>query len=241
MKTIFVTGTDTNVGKSVVTALALAHLTRMGAKVKALKPFCSGERTDALLLWELQERTLSLDEVNPFYFDRPVSPWTAARANGREITMGDTIKAILPHTLSDGYLLIEGAGGLMSPLGERFHAGDLIAELRGQVILVAANRLGVINHTLLTLEALEKRQLPVAALVLNDLSPAEPVMDSNEQDLRILLPDLQTIRIPFIEQYTPDAERIRIEALRHERTLARLLIEQGKKNPPDTVAEGTFP
>jgi dethiobiotin synthetase len=172
---LFITGTDTGVGKTLLTALLLCYLRGRGTRALALKPFCSGSRGDAELLHRLQEGDLSLDEVNPFYFAEPVAPLVSARRHKNHVPIEkvvqhiDSMLARLDRGLSSpsnpktrvserraqNYLLIEGSGGLLVPLGEGYAVLDLIIRLRCQVLVVSRNRLGTINHTLLTLRALE--------------------------------------------------------------------------------------
>jgi dethiobiotin synthetase len=195
---IVVTGTDTGVGKTAVTALCIAHLQGKGLRVRGLKPFCSGERTDALLLWELQDRALPLEAVNPFYFAQPVSPWTAARASGREIKRSEALAAIGSHAGQNDVLVVEGAGGLLAPLGELFDVTDLIEELNAEVIVVAANRLGVINHTLLTFEALRARGVRHPRLAVNNANFPDESSRTNLADLHRLLSSHTIVEIPFL-------------------------------------------
>ena len=93
-KIIFITGTDTGVGKTVLTALLLRHLRRSGRAAFAMKPFTCGSRSDAKLLHALQNRELTLNEINPFYFREPVAPLVAAHKQGRDITLRDTLANI---------------------------------------------------------------------------------------------------------------------------------------------------
>jgi dethiobiotin synthetase len=198
---IFITGTDTGVGKTVFTALLLAALhQRKNVDALAIKLFCSGDRDDALLLSATQRHTLSIDEVNPFYFAQPLAPFVAAELEGSFVVKKAALAAIerviekLNEVASAGakhrYLLIEGAGGLMAPLGLRsagcgngkkptpdapFTALDLMRDLKCSSVVVAPNRLGMINHTLLTLSALRSEKIPVAAVVVSEIKgPAQP-------------------------------------------------------------------
>jgi dethiobiotin synthetase len=174
-KILFVTGTDTGVGKTLLTGLLLCHLRAQGARAVAMKPFCSGGRADAELLQRLQADELSLDEVNPFYFPEPVAPLISARKHKRRIPLESVVDHVqrVAARLADNapgwrelrqiknsklriknYLLIEGSGGLLVPLGEGYTVRDLIAQLGCDILVVCPNKLGTINHTLLTLNAL---------------------------------------------------------------------------------------
>jgi dethiobiotin synthase len=176
-KIVFITGTDTGVGKTLLTALLLRHLRARGARAVAIKPFCSGGRADAELLHELQDGELTLDEINPFYFPEPVAPLVSARKHhSRRISLQSVVQHIEAISARVGQapklstisvsetknsklrtqncLLIEGSGGLLVPLGEGYTVRDLIAALACDVIVVSRNQLGTINHTLLTAQAL---------------------------------------------------------------------------------------
>ncbi|HEX7860859.1 MAG TPA: dethiobiotin synthase [Verrucomicrobiae bacterium] len=235
-RAIFVTGTDTNVGKTVVTALLLAHTQAAGINVRALKPFSTGSAADETLLGSLQKASL---QVNFFHFADPVAPFSAARQAGTKITLNDVLQKIEDHRASCELLFIEGAGGLLTPLGEKFTAADLITELNAEVIIAAANRLGVLNHTSLTVEALHHRTAAALRVALVEQGPtADASRATNPEVLRELLPTVPMIRIPFFKNYQPTADFHREKAKSLQADLARIL---DKKNPPDTEAEGTFP
>jgi len=221
-RSIFVTGTDTDVGKTAVTALAAAHLAKTRINFRAVKPFCSGERTDALLLQALQEQSLSLQEVNPFYFPDPVSPWTAARRANNSVSLNQVLNYLRQQANACDLLLVEGAGGLFSPLGDRFNAADLIVNLQSEVIVVAANRLGVLNHTVLTIEALMRRNVVKIKIALVDLGATESAPSTNEEDLRLLLTDIPLLRIPFLPGYKAERRFIRTAAERLNDVLEKL-------------------
>jgi dethiobiotin synthetase len=153
-KILFVTGTDTGVGKTLVTASLLHHLRTGGTRALAIKPFCSGMQSDVRLLQSIQRAEISDQEANPFYFRLPLAPLIAARKVGRKISIDQVIERINRLEAKCDRLLVEGAGGLLSPLGWKFNAADLIARLRCDVCVVAANKLGVLNHVLLTVRAL---------------------------------------------------------------------------------------
>src|SRR5271165_6767216 len=145
---IFITGTDTGVGKTLLAGLLLHHLRQSGARALAMKPFCSGGLADVRLLQSLQPGELSDRVMNPFYFKQPVAPLVAA-ATRPAIRPGEVLKKIRLVATRCDCLIIEGSGGLLVPLGSGFTVADLIAGLDGRVVVVARNRLGTINHTLL--------------------------------------------------------------------------------------------
>jgi len=154
-KIIFITGTDTGVGKTVFTSLLLHHLRSSGVHALAMKPFCSGGRGDVRLLRAMQDGELSEDEINPFYFPEPIAPLVSARRHKRRISLADVVRRIKAKLARCECVLIEGSGGLLVPLGEKYFVSDLIRSLNCEVIIVSRNRLGTINHTLLTLSVLQ--------------------------------------------------------------------------------------
>src|SRR5205823_10390512 len=140
----------------------------------------TGSRADAEVLQKLQEGDLSMQQINPFYFPEPLAPMVAARKHSRQVPIEEVLNYIramqkrFPRSAAASVrslLLIEGAGGLLAPLGPRYTALEIIGKLRCKVIVVAANRLGTINHTLLTVRALQTPNPNRLTVVLSDHSP----------------------------------------------------------------------
>src|SRR5687768_12036724 len=205
-RTIFITGTDTSVGKTAVTAMLLAHAQGQGINVRALKPFSTGSGGDETLLASLQKSTL---RINFFNYPEPIAPWSAAKLRQEAVSMEAVLQPIQEHRESCEQLLVEGAGGLLTPLGEKFSAADLITELHAEAIVVAANRLGVLNHTLLTVEALRHRgvkRIRVALVELVGLAEADVSRKSNLADLTELLGTIPVIAIPNLENFRTEAD-----------------------------------
>jgi len=167
-----VTGTDTGVGKTVLTVLLVKFLRESGVNAAALKPICSGGRTDARKIFEAMNKALSLDEINPWHFHAAIAPLMAARAEKRKVKLSQVLAHVRALQRRFDILLIEGAGGLLSPLGEGFDSRDLIVALRATPIIVAQNKLGTMNQVLLTLEALPKNLRAKSRVVL--VSPEKP-------------------------------------------------------------------
>jgi dethiobiotin synthetase len=163
---IFITGTDTDVGKTVVAAACL-HRYRGQAKLRYWKPIQTGVELDddtatVRLLGECEEVEVFDRGVR---LPRPLSPHLAARLAGEEIELESTVGLIAAHRGAAGWV-VEGAGGVLAPINDRQLMIDLIASLALPAMIVARSGLGTINHTLLTLEALRRRSLRIAGVVM---------------------------------------------------------------------------
>ena len=216
----FITGTDTDVGKTTVAA-GLLHAARLrGLSTAVAKPVASGcARTpqglrngDALAL--LGECSLALDyaEVNPFAFEPAIAPHLAAREVGVDLS----VAALLPpvrQVLARGadFSLVEGAGGWRVPLAGRESLSDLAVALRLPVILVVGVRLGCINHALLTAEAIARDGLTLAGWVANVLDPATSRLEENLATLSERLPAPCLGRVPRLPAATPAAVGAHLE------------------------------
>jgi dethiobiotin synthetase len=166
MKPLFVTGTDTDVGKTVFASLLVRYQRMAGTNVAALKPICSGGRDDARALEAALGGALALEEINPWHFRAAMAPLLAACREKRRVTLAQVKDHAREIQKKFPALVIEGAGGLLSPLGENFDSRDLIVALRAIPIVVCPNRLGAINQVLLTLDALPKKFFDAAHVVL---------------------------------------------------------------------------
>jgi dethiobiotin synthetase len=175
--TFFITGTDTGVGKTVLTALLARHLRERGVNAAALKPVCSGRRDDARALRAAMNGALTPDEINPWHFRAPMAPLLAARRERKRVALADVLAHVRAMQKRFDVVLVEGAGGLLSPLGENFDSRDLIAALRATPMVVCPNRLGAVNQVLLALAALPRSASCRARVVL--MSPSKPDASTN--------------------------------------------------------------
>jgi len=171
-RTIFITGTDTGVGKTVLAALLTRFLREHGVNVAALKPVCSGNRDDAYMLHAAMNGILSLDEINPWHFRAPIAPLLAARRERKHVKFADVLAHVRTMQRRSEVILVEGAGGLLSPLGGNFDSRDLLTALHATPLIVCPNRLGAVNQALLAIEALPKNFRARARVVL--VSPPKP-------------------------------------------------------------------
>ncbi|MCH8922580.1 MAG: dethiobiotin synthase [Planctomycetes bacterium] len=192
---LFITGTDTEIGKTYVAVLIAKALVAAGQRVGVYKPAASGcvwerERLvseDAVALWEAAGRPETLQMVCPQLFEAPLAPHLAAQAEGKELNAQLLRSGAERWAGKCDVLLVEGAGGLMSPLGEEEYNADLAFDLGYPLVVVAPNTLGVINQTLQTLitAATFRDGLDIAGVVLNDVVEREDDVStaSNRREL----------------------------------------------------------
>ena len=170
---VFITGTDTNVGKTLVTAALAVCLRQRGLSVGVMKPVETGSRdegaagSDAARLYAAAGSEESVEEISPYRFADPLAPAAAARRAGRTISLPHIVRSYRALAARYGVVLVEGVGGVMVPLTARADVRDLIGQLGLPVIVVGRANLGAVNHALLTIEALRQRRIPLLALLLN--------------------------------------------------------------------------
>lgn len=171
MRGLFVTATDTGVGKTEVACALLAAARAGGLDAVGMKPAQSGlvpgEPSDAERLRAASDGVEPLEAICPYAFTPPLAPALAARLEGRTISLERILEGARALAARHQAVLVEGAGGLLVPLTERETYADLAVALALPVLIVARAGLGTVNHTALTVEALRRRGLAVAAIVLN--------------------------------------------------------------------------
>ena len=212
MSGIFVTGTDTGVGKTrVATGLCRVYAGR-GLRVAAMKPVASGclqtplglRNDDALALQAAATVRAAYEEVNPFAFEAAIAPHIAAADAGIVVDPAVLDRAFERLVLRSDHIVVEGAGGWLVPLGPAGSFADLAVHWRLDVVLVVGLRLGCINHALLSTEAIERRGLRLTGWVGNSIEPAFARQDANLEALRerIAAPCLGVL--PHAPQMSPD-------------------------------------
>ncbi|WP_422018246.1 dethiobiotin synthase [Roseateles sp.] len=187
MNGFFITGTDTEIGKTFVTAALTRALAAGGRRVAPIKSLAAGQtwrnsrwiNEDVAELLEAQNLGLSDAEVGPLQFREPCAPHIAARLEGGTIDRNALLKAIRATAAKADIALVEGVGGFRVPLIDGWDTADMAVDLGLPVILVVGLRLGCINHALLTAEAIRARGLPLAAWVANTVDPDQPHVADN--------------------------------------------------------------
>jgi dethiobiotin synthetase len=206
LRGLFITGTDTGVGKTVVTAAIARALRARGVRVGVSKPVATGAvRQGGRLVSEDTQHLAEaagvedhLERITPFLFAEPAAPPVAAAQAGVTLTLAELAGAVGWWVGRADVVLIEGVGGLLCPLTERETVADLAGALRLPVILVARTALGTLNHTLLTLEVAYSRRLVVAGVVLNEAEPPQGTLaertNPGELQRRVAVPVLAVVR-----------------------------------------------
>jgi dethiobiotin synthetase len=222
-RVIFITGTDTGVGKTVLTGMLLHHLRQSGCHALAMKPFCSGGRADAVFLNAMQGGELKAEEITPFFFAEPVAPLVAARRHHVSVSLPIVLERIKRIAGRCECLLVEGIGGLLVPLGEGYTVRDLIARLRCEVIVVSRNQLGTINHTLLTVGALRTTINKGVKVVLMSHKIEDASTSSNGRILAELLAPSPVLTLPFLRGSLLRIGVLKKSAKIIQKSLARIL------------------
>ena len=164
----FITGTDTNVGKTYVTCLLLQSLRRAGKNAVGFKPVSCGDRADAhAILHACDDAAITLEEVNPLYLKAPAAPLIAAMLENKTINAKQLRDSF--HALTERFdtVLVEGAGGWEVPFTPESTMADFAQALDLPVIVVVNNKLGAINHTLLSVRSIRERGMKCAGVILN--------------------------------------------------------------------------
>ena len=164
---LFLTGTDTNIGKTYVAALLVRALRAAGHDCVGLKPICCGDRGDAEALHAASDGASPLNDINPVWLRPPAAPYTASIIEHRTVDLDLIREAFGRARSAHPSLIVEGAGGWLVPITRDYFVADLAEEMGLPVAIVVANKLGAINHTLLTLAAIRSRGLACAGLILN--------------------------------------------------------------------------
>ena len=174
MKSFFVTGTDTDVGKTCVCAAIAKHLRDDGVDVGVMKPFASGHKEtfdsvsrDVEILMKYSGAKDSVDLVNPYYFEIPTSPYDACKQLNLEIDISKVIESYKQLTTIHDVVIVEGIGGIMTPISKNYFVSNLISDLQLSSIIVSGSKIGTVNHLMLTYEHARQKKLNLKGFVVN--------------------------------------------------------------------------
>jgi dethiobiotin synthetase len=212
LRGLFITGTDTGVGKTHLATRIIAALRAQGWRVGAYKPVASGSKdgADGPVWSDLEQLHGALageferERICPQRFNAPLAPPVAARCEGKTVDAAILRSGFDWWSERADFLVVEGAGGLLSPLTESECVADVAASFGLPLIIVARLSLGTINHTLLTIEAAHSRNLPIAGIVLNQAVPADD--DASQASNPGELQKRCAVPILAIERHAPTAD-----------------------------------
>ncbi len=191
-KGLFITGTDTGVGKTLVSAvLAVALRPRMEHGFSYLKPMESGipgrealtRNSDGARVKKAADLFEPLSQIVPFWFHEPLAPLLAARRQGEVVSREDLLQTVNFHLSQYRFTLVEGAGGLMVPLCPGYLVENLISDLHLPALVVCRPALGGVNHTLLTLSRLRQAEIPITGIIINHAAGDPGIAEENFADL----------------------------------------------------------
>jgi dethiobiotin synthetase len=207
----FVTGTDTGVGKTLISVALLHALSAGGQRVAGFKPVAAGcdaqgQNEDVLALQAASAPQLLAAQINPYRFVPAVAPHLAAQQAGVEIDLAHVVQRYHALAAEVDTVIVEGVGGFVVPLSRTRTTADLAQQLGLPVILVVGMRLGCLNHALLTRQAIADRGLECAGWVANAVVPAMPFLEDNIAALRERLDAPLLGVVPW--QSVPDGRRV---------------------------------
>ena len=199
-KKIFITGTNTEVGKTFIAKNLIERIQLKGYSVSPYKPVETGCMKksltliprDSMIYFRAVNKKIALDQINPYRFLEPISPAAAIKRSKRKVTINDYLSKLKDLPKSD-LTIIEGAGGLCSPLAPDGYNIDLIRKAKVSTVLVAKDEIGVINNVILSLSMLQKYKIKVLAIVLNRKVSSQPDGMNNYQEIKSLT------RVPLIQ------------------------------------------
>ena len=226
LETFLLIGTDTGVGKTVFSGLFTRGLMDKGVGIRAVKPFCSGGKADIEFLRAAQDGNLGQEDLNFWYFDEPISPAAWELRHGQAVDFDGCIARTQQKGAETGVLLIEGVGGLLAPLTKGKTVASLGKAIGAKLIVVAPNRVGVINQVLLTVEAAAKRGLGVACVVLMGQREADLSSLDNAALIRDFLPELAGFKgvfeFPWLGVGADNPGQIGVNVKKVEKVLAEI-------------------
>lgn len=216
-KSIFIAGTDTDVGKTFISKAILQRAEKLGLASAAYKPVSAGceltddglRNEDALILQRHSTLNLAYDAVNPIAFADPVAPHLAAQKLAQAIDI-ETINTGYQNLLGTAadFILVEGAGGWRLPLGQGRFLSDFVKQQRIPVVLVVGMKLGCLNHALLTVEAIERDGVELVGWIANQIDPKMACFQQNIEALTDLITAPNLGIVPFVEDDNIDVSEL---------------------------------
>ena len=215
MKSLFVTGTDTDVGKTYITAGLAVAIRKMEIDVGIMKPFAAGiaqkkgfQSEDVEILSNAAQVSDPENLVNPQFFPIPASPYTAWKNLKTKPKIKPVLDGFKKLSKTHKILLVEGMGGIMTPILKDYFVANLIKEMKTPAVIVTRSKVGTINHTIMTCKMCEKYKIPIKGIIINNFDEGYPVSEL-KRDLKNLTGVRVLGSIPFIRDMS-DASLYRI-------------------------------
>ena len=209
MKSLFITGTDTDVGKTYIIAGLAVVIRKMGIDVGVMKPFAAGKAQkkgykskDIVIISKAAQACDPENLVNPQFFPIPASPYTAWKNLKTKPKISTILSSFKKLSKLHDILLVEGMGGIMTPILKDYHITNLIKEMKIPAVIVTRSKIGTVNHTIMTVKMCEKYKIPIKGIIINDF-------DSDGYKIKELTRDFKSLTnvpvlgsIPFITNFT---------------------------------------
>ena len=212
MNSLFITGTDTDVGKTCVTAGIVNYLSKMNIDVGVMKPFASGYKAnedsiseDVEILTKYSGVTDPVDLINPYFFEIPTSPYEACMKLNREIDISKVVDAYNQLISNHDVVIVEGIGGIMTPISQNYFVSDLISELKLNSIIVTGSKIGTVNHLMLTYEYSQQKNLNFNGFLINQNVPDGYELSSLRQQISRLTGEKVFGAIPYHKSFNLDS------------------------------------
>ena len=212
MKSLFITGTDTDVGKTYVAAGLAVTLRKMGIDVGIMKPFAAGtpqkkgfKSEDVEILSRAAQVSDPEELMNPQFFKMAASPYTASKNLKVKVRINSVLSSFKKLSNLHSMLLVEGMGGIMTPILKNYFVTDLIKDMKLPTVIVTRTKIGTVNHTIMTCKMCEKYKIPIKGIIINNFDSDGYTVKTLKRDLQSLtgVPILGTI--PFIENLSDDS------------------------------------
>ncbi|MCJ8306978.1 MAG: dethiobiotin synthase [Nitrosopumilus sp.] len=205
MKSLFITGTDTDVGKTYITAGLAVAFRKMGIDVGVMKPFAAGtaqkkgyKSEDVVILSRAAQACDPENLVNPQFFPIPASPYTTWKTLKTKPKVSTILSSFKKLTKLHDMILVEGMGGIMTPILKNYYITNLIKEMKIPTVIVTKSKVGTVNHTIMTVKMCEKYKIPIKGIIINNFDKGYPIPEL-KRDLQNLTGVKVLGSIPFIK------------------------------------------
>ncbi len=205
MKSLFITGTDTDVGKTYITRGLAVTFRKIGIDVGVMKPFAAGtpqkkgyKSKDIVMLTKAAQTCDPEKLVNPQFFPIPASPYTAWKTLKTKPKISTILSSFKKLKKLHGMILVEGMGGIMTPILKDYYITNLIKEMKIPAVIVTRSKIGTVNHTIMTCKMCEKYKIPVKGIIINNFDDGYPIPEL-KRDLQNLAGIKVLGSIPFLK------------------------------------------